>query len=52
MPTSAEIENEILAKISESLKDGKTATYIKDLAEAYAWVRRPSQSHGGTVVSS
>lgn len=29
---------------------GSQAAHIRDLAEAYAWLRSPGQSHGGSAV--
>lgn len=45
-----EVENAILGKISELVEGSfgeTTARMILGLAEAYAWVRYPNQSHGG-----
>ena len=49
MADSGEVQTAILNKITQTLeKDWAPLTGLQ-LAEAYAWVRNPNQSHGGGV---
>jgi hypothetical protein len=48
-----EVQDALLEAIEEQAKKGPASIYLLQLAEAYAWVVSPSQSHGGrTTVSS
>lgn len=37
----------LLKRITRSLEEQTTGSTARDLAEAYAWITSPSQSHGG-----
>jgi len=43
------IENLSRALANDTSSYGHRAEAIKDLAEAFAWVVSPSQSHGGSI---
>ncbi|CAG7845778.1 hypothetical protein USB125703_02053 [Pseudoclavibacter triregionum] len=44
-----EAQDAILKRIIEQVPVMKAASDIRALAEAYAWVEYPNQSHGGDV---
>lgn len=48
----AEAHAELLKKIVAMAQTTTNSTVLLKLAEAYAWVTFPNQSHGGTVTTS
>lgn len=49
--TDSEVRAALLTAIGEATKGQKHPESLLKLAEAYAWVFRPSQSHGGGVAA-
>ena len=46
-PTSAEARDALIGAIAAQATAAPNATTLLRLAEAYAWVVEPAQSHGG-----
>ena len=47
--TGVDPREEILKAIARAAMQTDHPPYIKDLAEAFAWLRSPGQPHGGSV---
>lgn len=52
MSASGKVAEEILDAVSQLVADNPKGNpgYVRDLAEAYAWITRPNQPHGGQLV--
>jgi len=47
MATHTEALEAIIDRIHNAATEGKPATVVLTLAEAYAWLSHPNQPHGG-----
>jgi hypothetical protein len=52
VPEKSEVEDAIRDHILKAVKEEWPAVAIRDLAEAYAWVSVPNNSHGGHSAGS
>jgi hypothetical protein len=49
--TDDELAAAIADRLTQLMREGATSDTILKLAEAWAWVRSPGQSHGGAAHS-
>lgn len=48
--TREEAQQKILNAIADGTDRKSVGSHIRDLAEAWAWLERPGNGHGGSVV--
>lgn len=49
MATESEVQEKLLDQILAAASESKHPVVLLQLAEAFAWVVRPGNSHGGSV---